>query len=325
VTRLPVAAGYGRIRTVQAADDGSLWFTTSNGTNDRIVRIRPTAAVPRVAAGSLVSSSGVTAARTGNELWVFVRSTGDAVYYRRSTDNGATWRPWTSAGVTSTDAPTVTASRAGRIDLFTRDAGRGVRHTWFVGGARSGSAAVGGTVIAQHASSVGDGTIDVWGVWPSGNGYRRHFDGRAWSAWTFTGGRFTSGLSATTSSRTRMTVLTGRGTDAFTYERTFTPTGSSGSWLKRNDGMSVWSSRALADLVDGQPRTAVALGPDGSLAVQRGGLVMGVASAGTASPDVVSRADGTVVAFGRAPDGTLSMYDARPGQYVTRSLGGVVR
>lgn len=38
---LLAAEGYGRIRTVQLGPDGSLWFTTSNGSNDKIVRITP--------------------------------------------------------------------------------------------------------------------------------------------------------------------------------------------------------------------------------------------------------------------------------------------
>ena len=97
--------GYGRIRTVQQGPDGALWFTTSNGSGDRIVRVLPTATVPVVAAGSLVSPVGVTAVRTGSAITAFVRSTGDRVYYRRSTDDGGTWSPWTYAGVTSTDAP----------------------------------------------------------------------------------------------------------------------------------------------------------------------------------------------------------------------------
>ncbi len=32
---------FGRIRTVQKAPDGSLWITTSNGMDDRVIRIRP--------------------------------------------------------------------------------------------------------------------------------------------------------------------------------------------------------------------------------------------------------------------------------------------
>ena len=42
-------------------------------------------------------------------------------------------------------------------------------------------------------------------------------------------------------------------------------------------------------------------------------------------PEVVTRPDGTWVMFARNSTGGLSFYDARPGAYTPRSLGGVVR
>ncbi len=42
--------------------------------------------------------SGVTLARTGRQVSVFVRSTGDRVYLRRSADDGASWAGCTSRG-----------------------------------------------------------------------------------------------------------------------------------------------------------------------------------------------------------------------------------
>ena len=42
-------------------------------------------------------------------------------------------------------------------------------------------------------------------------------------------------------------------------------------------------------------------------------------------PDVVTRPNGTWVMFARNSTGGLSMYDARPGGYTPRSLGGDVR
>jgi glucose/arabinose dehydrogenase len=33
---------YGRLRTVRQGADGSLYVTTSNGSNDRVIRITPT-------------------------------------------------------------------------------------------------------------------------------------------------------------------------------------------------------------------------------------------------------------------------------------------
>ena len=62
--RRPRASG--RIRTLTQGPDGALWLTTSNGSNDRIVRIAPTATAPYAAVGHLVSASGVTLVRTGS-------------------------------------------------------------------------------------------------------------------------------------------------------------------------------------------------------------------------------------------------------------------
>ncbi|MCU1535787.1 MAG: putative soluble aldose sugar dehydrogenase [Humibacillus sp.] len=322
--RLPQAQGFGRIRAVQQGPDGAIWFTTSNGTDDRIVRIAPTASVPVVRAGSLISPTGVTAARTGTAITAFVRSTGDRVNYRRSTDDGRTWSPWAYAGVTSTDAPSAAASSSGRIDLFTRDASRRVVHTWFVNGVRQGSAVLGGAVIAQHGSSVGGGTLDVWGVAPDGTGWRNHYDGSRWSGWRSIGGIFTSGLSAAADQVTRTTIVTGRGTGGLTHEETFTATGGGSRWVAIGARTAGWSDRALGDRWNGNPRIAVSSGVDRNAVVERGGLVLGVTATFTSAPDVVSRSDGTFIMFGRSTDGALWSYDARSGGYANVSLGGTV-
>ncbi|GAA5021475.1 hypothetical protein GCM10023258_10880 [Terrabacter aeriphilus] len=325
VTRLPAAQGYGRIRAVQLGPDGSLWFTTSNGSNDKIVRLRPTATAPRKTAGTLVSPVGVTAVRTGSQVTTFVRSTGDTVRFRRSTNDGATWGAWASAGVTSTDAPTATSSRPGRVDLFTRTASRQLVHTWFVNGVRQGSVAIGGSVIAQHAASLGDGTIDVFGIAVTGSAWRKHFDGRRWSGWKPMGGVFTSGLSASANPVGRGILVTGRGTNGATYERVFYPTTATKGWVRRLDSLSIWSDRALGDAWPGRPLLAAGVGVDGHAVVQRGSILIGLPQAFTSAPDLVSRSNGTFLLFGRTSDGHLRVYDGKPGAYRTTDLGGVVR
>ncbi len=250
--RLPQAQGFGRIRAAQQGPDGALWFTTSNGTDDRIVRIAPTASVPAVKAGSLISPSGVTAARTGTAITAFVRSTGDRVNYRRSTDDGRTWSPWAYAGVTSTAAPSAAASSSGRIDLFTRDASRRVVHTWFVNGVRQGSSVLGGAVIAQHGSSVGGGTARRLGpsrpTAPAGATTSTGPGGRAGRS---IGGIFTSGLSAAADQVTRTTIVTGRGRGGLTHEETFTATGGGSRWGVIGARTAGWSGRALGDRWNG--------------------------------------------------------------------------
>lgn len=323
-TALPQAEGLGRIRTAQQGPDGALWLTTSNGSNDRIVRIAPTATLPVRTAGSLVQPSGVTLARTGTEVTAFVRSTGDRVHLRRSVDDGASWAGYTSAGVTSTNAPSAASSSAGRLDLVTRSPSGAVVQSWFRGGTRLGSTDLGGRVVAQHAVSLGDGTLDVFAVAPNGVAYRQHWDRRRWSGWVPIGGLFTSGLSASADPARGVVVVSGRGTDGATYQREFTPTAALASWRGTGDGLSGWSDRAIGDTWPGQARLAVGSASDGRAVVQRGSLVVATTAVWTSAGDLVSRADGTFLMAGRGGDGALWITHGGPTSHQHRSLGGVV-
>ena len=325
VTRMAISQGYGRIRAVQLGPDGALWFTTSNGTDDKIVRITPRATVPRRSGGSLISPVGVTAARTGSQVTTFIRGTNDAVSFKRSTNDGASWGSWISAGVTSTDAPSATSSRSGRVDLFTRNSARQLVHTWYQDGIRKGSANLGGTVVAQHGASLGNGTMDVFAVATTGSAWRKHFDGTRWSGWISAGGVFTSGLSASANPASGGILVTGRGTNGATYERTFYPTTATSSWVQRGDNLAAWSDRALGDAWPGRALVAVGNGVDGRAVVQRGSLLVGTPQAFTSAPDVVTRADGTFLLFGRGSGGELRVYDGRVGAFTSTSLGGIVR
>lgn len=323
VTPLAQAEGFGRIRTLMQGPDGALYFTTSNGTNDSIVRIAPTATVPTVAAGRLVSPSGVTLARTGTQISVFVRSTGDRVSVRRSTDDGATWSGWAGAGVSSTNAPSAASSAAGRVDLLTRSATGSVVHTWYQAGRRVGSTDLGGTVIAQHAASLGNGTLDVFAVTPSGLGSRNHFNGTSWSGWRGIGATFTSGLSASADPGRALVNVTGRAPDGATTERQFTPTGAVGTWARRTDGLSAWSDRALGDGWPGVTRIAVGAASDGRVVVQRGAFVA-TTTVWTSAGDIVTRPDASFLMAGRGTDGALWVTRGGPSSYASISLGGVV-
>jgi glucose/arabinose dehydrogenase len=329
---LPAGEGYGRIRTVQLGPDGALYFTTSNGSNDRIVKLtpRPPRTWPAYSPGLDVSPVGVAAARTGSEVYLFVRGSDEYVYFRRSTDNARTWGGWTNTGVRSTSAPAVASSARGRIDLLTRSATNSAVHTWFVSGARAGQLDLGGVLSAAPAvSSLGDGTLDVF-VRGQGSGYgghRKHWEDGSWSSWQSLGGVFSSALAASANVSTGSTVVTGRGSDGRAWERTVTASGNGTSgWVRT--GLILYSARALGSAADGIGVVGVSSGSDTNAVVDRGSLVMGFSALYDSAPAVVTRTEGewsgTWLMFGRSSNGGAWLYDARPGGYRNVSLGGTL-
>ncbi|MGG5258173.1 PQQ-dependent sugar dehydrogenase [Phycicoccus avicenniae] len=325
VLPLAQAEGFGRIRAMAEGPDGALWFTTSNGTADRIVRIAPTATPPVRQPGQLVSAVGVGLARSGSTVDVYFRSTGDAVLTRRSTNDGATWAATARTGVTSVGPPSAASSAPGRVDLVTRSASGAVVYSRILGGRRTGSSSLGGSVVSAHVTSLGDGTIDVFAVGRDGVAVRKHWNRASWSAWQPVGGSFTSALSASPDPARGVITVTGRGPDGRTYEREFTPTAASGTWAPRTDGLSQWSTRAVGDLWPGLSRLAVGVASDGYVVVQRGTQFVATDVTWSSSGDIVSRPDGSYLMAGRGRDGALWVTSGGPSSYASRSLGGVVR
>jgi glucose/arabinose dehydrogenase len=320
-------AAYKRIRTTQLGPDGSLYFTTSNNDgHDVIGKIAPTAKPPSVKAGANVSASGVSAVRTGNDIYAFIRTTGGRIVFKRSPDDGLTWpSSWTGTGLTSTSAPAVASSSTGRVDLVTRASSGAIRHSWFVNGRRQGSTALGGKMRTASISSLGDGTLDVFGLRVTGGTYRAHFDGWVWSDFTkLASGGFTSTIGAAADRASGQTLLTVRGSTGLTYEKTITATADGGAW--KQVGGALWSARALGDRFPKRPQIAVSRGSDGYVRLERADEVLTLSLKITSDPDVVTRPDdGSWIVFGRSTSGGLSYYDARPGGYRVVSLGGTVR
>ena len=315
---------YRRIRTVQQGPDGALYFTTSNGTDDKIVRLQPTAAnpLPAYTPGLDVSPVGVAAARTGNTFYLYGRSPAGNVHYRLSNNDAVSWAGWTQAGVTSTSAPAVASSAAGRIDLITRSASGSAVHTWFVNGVRAGQTDLGGSITAAPAVvSEGNGILDVFvrGSSPYGAARNRYANG-SWSGWQQLGGVFTSALGASIDRSTGIITVTGRGANGSAFNRTVTATSNGDAW--RSTGITLWSARALADTDSKVGLVGVSSGSDSNAVVDRGPLVMGVSALYNSAPAVVSRDDGTWVMFGRSSNNSAYLYDAGPGGYRNVFLGG---
>ena len=325
VTRMAIAQGYGRIRAVQLGRTGRCGSrprtapTTTSSASPREPRCRdgpaaassrPSASPPRAPGRRSRPSSAAPATPSRSSA---------------APTTGPRGVPGSRPAVTSTDAPSATSSRSGRVDLFTRNSARQLVHTWYQDGIRKGSANLGGTVVAQHGASLGNGTLDVFAVATTGSAWRKHFDGTRWSGWISAGGVFTSGLSASANPASGGILVTGRGTNGATYERTFYPTTATSSWVQRGDSLAAWSDRALGDAWPGRALVAVGNGVDGRAVVQRGSLLVGTPQAFTSAPDVVTRADGTFLLFGRGSGGELRVYDGRVGAFTSTSLGGIVR
>ena len=173
-------------------------------------------------------------------------------------------------------------------------------------------------------SSLGNGTLDVFGLSPGGNAYRKRFDGQRWSAWQkLAGGPFTSAIGASPQPSTQQTLITARGRSGGTYQRTLTPTSNGSGWVRTSG--QLWSGRALGDRYPNRPMIAMSRTYDGMARWQRGVMTMALDQPISSDPDVVTRPDGTWVMFARNSSGELSSYDARPGVYAAHSLGGVVR
>ena len=258
-------------------------------------------------------------------MYVFIRTTGDRVEFKRSINDGATWPSgWTDTRLTSTSAPSAASSATGRVDIVTRNPDRTVTHTWLVDTARRGQTNLGGQVTTATISSLGDGTLDVFGLSPGGAAYRKRFDGNGWSAWQkLSGGPFTSAVGASAQPSTHQTLITARSRAGGTYERTLTPSSNGSGWVKVT-GL-LWSGRALGDRYANQSLIALSRTYDGMARWQRGAMTMALDQPINSDPDVVTRPNGTWVMFARNSAGGLSYYDARPGVYAPHSLGGVVR
>ena len=315
---------YGRIRTVQQGPDGALWFTTSNGGGtDKIGRIAPTARPAVLAPGQQVSATGVSAVQVGSELYVFLRTTGNRILFRRSTSDSKTWWTWADAGVTSSAAPSVASSGSGRIDLATVNGSGHVILTRYVDRVRKTQTDLGGPYRSVSVTSARSGRLDVLAVAPDGSAHRRQLDGSRWSAWRSLGGVFGSSLGASADSTTHRILMTGRDLAGGVWERTLTENGDGSPWVRRSGWL--WSARALGDTQKGVGLVGASVTADGYLSLRRDSLIQGMPARFTSDPDVVTRPDGSWIVFGRATDGTLTYVNGRKGQYRQVSLGGAVR
>ena len=146
-------------------------------------------------------------------------------------NDGTSWAGYTSAGITSTNAPSAASSAPGRVDLVTRRSSGAVVQTWFRGGRRLG-------LDPARRSSSSRSTPSPWATAPSTcSPWRRPASGSAALgppaverlASPSAAGSRRGCRRRPTRARGRI-VVSGRGTDGATYEREFTPTAGLDTW-----------------------------------------------------------------------------------------------
>ena len=226
----------------------------------------------------------------------------------------------------STNAPSAASSAAGRVDLVTRSASGSVVHSWSRAAPGSGRPTSVGDVVAQHAASLGNGTLDVFAVRPSGEGVRKHWNGSQWGGWVTIGGSLHLGV-----------VGLGRpGPRGDRRERPRHQRRDLRAGVHRDRGHHRVGAPRRRALVAGPTGRSATPGPaspgsrsaaasDRRAVVQRGSMVVATTAAWTSSGDLVSRPDGSFLMAGRGGDGALWVTDGGPSSYASRSLGGVVR
>jgi hypothetical protein len=311
---------YGRIRTVQSAADGSVYVTTSNGTDDRILRVRPVPATVEWTPGLDASPSGVASVLRGSQVTAFVRGTDDRVWYANQVGAGATFGSFHPIAGTIASAPAAVTWDGSRVDLFARSASGHLLHTWSSGGGYRPWQDLGGALTSAPAAvSLSTGTIDVFARTTGDALARMRWDGQRWTPWTTLGGVLSSAPSASADRAAGTIRVTVRGTDAVVWNTVLTATGVRSGFrsLGRQSASAVGLSQGTSVvMVTRNGETPVVV--QGAFADALGGQLTG-------APAVSSRSASSYVVLGRGLDGALYAYDGRATRHRWTKVGGVLR
>ena len=187
--------------------------------------------------------------------------------------------------------------------------------TWLpwtpLGGYLSGSPA---------AASLGAGHVRVFGRGRDGSLWSREFLNGAWSGWTGQGGYSSSPPTATADPGLERLEVDVRGGDGYVYRQYLLPGDPAGTFGRRQvalcSALAMAPERAATDPADGAylDGNGVPHLLDGAVSTSLGGRL-------TANPAVQFVGDDVLLA-GRGGDGSLWVYDGRPGHSGWVGLGG---
>jgi len=182
------AAGTYYFRTTYAGN-----ATYANATSNTVsVNVTTTQLTP-------VSSPAVTA-QNASSLYLFVRGSDNALWYKYWT--GTTWTAATSLGGVLTSSPAATSPAAGTIDVFVcgSDGALYEKTTANSGTSWSNWISLSGQIpagTAPAACSWGAGRLDLFVQGMNGALYHKSYTGTSWSSWENLGGVLTSSPAAT--------------------------------------------------------------------------------------------------------------------------------
>jgi 5-hydroxyisourate hydrolase-like protein (transthyretin family) len=155
------------------------------------------------------ASSPAVTAQNANSLYLFVRGSDNALWYKYWT--GTTWTTATSLGgvLAANSSPAVTSPTSGAIDVFVQGTNGAVyeKTTTNNGATWSGWTSLGGGLAAGSspaATSPGTSAIDVFVQGTNGAVYEKTTtnNGATWSGWTSLGGGLAAGSSPAATSPT---------------------------------------------------------------------------------------------------------------------------
>jgi glucose/arabinose dehydrogenase len=312
---------YGRLRAAQLGPDGALYLTTSNGSDDKVLRVVPTPPTPPAYRPGLdISPSGVALARRGASVTAFARGTDSRILATTQSQPGATWTPF--AAITSgtvASAPAAVSWGGSRIDVFARGADNHLLHSWTDGGAWAPWQDLGGAINSAPAvTSSGVNRLDVAARGSGDAVYLKSWNGTRWSAWRSLGGPVASAPALRVSGPGLLTA-SAVGRDGRVYELLASATGIVRSW----SNIARTSSSAPAAGVGGWvfvtrngPTPVLVLG-------ERAGVAIGGSL--TSAPAALVRTNGVTLVVGRGSDNALWAWDGRAGVQAWSRVGGSLR
>jgi glucose/arabinose dehydrogenase len=311
---------YGRIRTVQSTPGvNSMYVTTSNGSNDKLLRVTATATQPAYKAGMDVSPIGASVVNRGGVLTAYVRGGDRRVWYATQSTAGGAWSAFHPIPGAVASAPAAVSWGGNRVDLFARSLGGQLLHAYSTGGGYSAWQNLGGSITsAPAAASLGTNRLDV--VVRSGNAdslVRRRWNGTTWGTFSSLGGLTTGAPAASADRSTGRITVYGRGRDGQLCTMALTATGVATSWSCSAD-RETWAAPAVT--TTGTP-VLVTRNADRTPVVSVNGFTTAVGGEITSSMAVAVRSTSYVV-LGRGNDGAMWSFDGRAGHYTwTRTTG----